>query len=121
VDNAGVEVGLLASTHLVSMTVGTDLVFAWLDAMNRTFTNTDPVYYFTAGNCTGTPLMYVDLFRMGYVKDNTLYYPVGPATSQPYGSWRESGSCVPSSGTATFAPMGSTSVSTFQAPFVIAR
>ena len=120
-DNAGTEIGVMAATHLVGIQVGTDLVFAWLDAMNRTFTTGDPVLYFTSGNCTGSPMMYVDLFRMGYVSNNTLYYPMGAVTSQPYGSWRESGNCVPSSGTATFAPMGTTSVANYQAPFVIVR
>jgi hypothetical protein len=65
--------------------------------------------------------MYVDLFRTGYVFNNTLYYPSGPATSQPYSSWRESGVCTNSSGVAAFAPVGTTSVSQFVAPFVVSR
>ena len=105
----------------MGLQTGPDLVFVWLDIVNRTFYTAEPVTYYTLGNCTGTPLMYVDLFRTGYVANNTLYYPAGPATSQPYGSWRENGNCVPSSGTAMFAPMGTTSVSSFQAPFSIVR
>ena len=117
---AGNRAGL-DEQHLVGIQVGNDLVFAWLDAMNRTFTTGDPVLYFTSGNCSGSPMMYVDLFRMGYITNNTLYYPAGAVTSQPYGSWRENGNCVPSSGTATFAPMATTSVASYQAPFAIVR
>jgi len=115
-------VGLLASPQLVAMRAGTDIVFVWLDAMNRTFGSAEPTYYFASSNCTGTPLMYVDLFRLGYVTHGQLVYPSGPATSQTYGSWLETGFCQTSGGAvSTFAPMGSASVSTLQAPFSVVR
>jgi hypothetical protein len=123
VDQAGTEVGILASTQLVAMRAGNDVVFVWLDAMNRTFGAAEPIYYFTSDNCTGTPLMYADLFRVGYVSSGQLMYPAGPATSQAYGSWLETGFCTSSGGGAvsTFAPMASMPVSNLQAPFAVVR
>lgn len=104
------------------MTASTETVLVWLDSMNRTFGSTDPIYYYTSANCTGAPMMYVDLFRVGYVSNGQLYYPAGPATSQPYGSWMESGFCSPAEGSvATFAPMGQISVTNLQAPFTVVR
>jgi hypothetical protein len=66
--------------------------------------------------------MYVDLFRLGYVNNGQLVYPAGPATSQSYGSWLETGFCTSSGGAvSTFAPMATVSVSTLQAPFSVVR
>jgi hypothetical protein len=121
VDNSGQEVGLLASTHMVGIQVGSDLIFAWLDVLNRTFYTAEPTTYYTAAGCTGAPLMYVDMFRTGYVHNTTLYYPAGPATTQSYSSWRELGVCTNGSGVFAFAPMGSTSVAQFVAPFSVSR
>jgi hypothetical protein len=105
----------------MAMPVGTEIVFTLLDAQNRTFFNLEPIYYYASADCTGTPLMYADLLRFGYVYNGSLYYPAGPITSQPYGSWRETGSCMAGGGVATFAPMGSTAVAQWQAPFVVSR
>jgi hypothetical protein len=104
------------------MRAGSDTVLVWLDAMNRTFGSAEPIYYYTSANCSGSPMMYVDLLRVGYVVNGTLFYPSGPVTSLTYGSWLESGFCTPSGGSvSTFAAMGSTSVATLQAPFSVVR
>ncbi len=121
VDLAGVEVGLFVSTQLVAMPVGSEVVLAVMDAQNRTFYNAEPIYYYTAANCTGTPLMYVDLLRFGSVYNGTLYYPQGTAAAQSYGSSLESGFCSASSGFATFAPMATAPVAQLQAPFSVIR
>jgi len=111
---------MLASPQLVAMRASAETVLVWLDSMNRTFGPTEPIYYYVSANCTGAPMMYVDLFRVGYVSNGQLYYPSGPATSQPYGSWMESGFCSPAEGSvATFAAMGQMSVTNLQAPFTV--
>lgn len=103
------------------MPVGTDVVLAVMDAQNRTFYNAEPLYYYASANCTGTPLMYVDLLRFGSVYNGILYYPHGAATAQAFGSSLESGFCSASSGFATFAPMATAPVSQLQAPFSVTR
>jgi hypothetical protein len=103
------------------MQAGTDLVLAMIDAANRTFLNLEPVYYYASANCSGAPLMYVDLLRFSYVNNGTMFYPAGAATSQAYGSSLENGFCSAMSGVATFAPMASVSVAQLQAPFTISR
>ena len=122
VDQQGLNVGQFVSTQLVAMLPnGSEVVMTMMDATNRTFWDYPPVYYFTSDSCTGTPLMYVDLLRFGYVSQGTLFYPTGPATSQPYGSSLDNGFCSVGPGQATLAPMASTSVSNLRAPFSVVR
>jgi hypothetical protein len=101
--------------------MGSDVVLTWIDATNRTFWNMEPWYYYTSTDCSGTPLMYVDLTRMGFVHNGTLYYPAGPATLQQYGSTFQEGWCSAVTGTGALAPMGSRPVNQLVAPFSVVR
>ena len=77
--------------------------------------------YFASADCSGTPMLYLDLTRFGYVTAGVLHYPAGPSTIGPYNSYQDDDGCQALSGTAPFAQIGQLSVGAFVAPFSLSR
>lgn len=121
VDSLGEEVGRFFYPNAVAMEVGAEVVFTNVDTYTRTFTAMTPPRYFASADCSGTPMLYLDLTRFGYVTNGVLHYPTGPSTVGPYNSYQDDDGCQALSGTAPFAQIGQLSVGAFVAPFSLSR
>jgi len=120
-DSLGHEVGAFANPDLVSLQVGDELVLTSLDLANRSFLEQLPTTYYTQPLCAGTPLMYIDLRRYGYVSGGTLYYPTGAGSMQTFASYSDGTACWAWSASFPMAPVGKTVVTGFTAPFSLGR
>jgi hypothetical protein len=122
IDGANQEVGLFAFPSTVAMQVNGETVFAGLDIFNRTFSSEEPTFYFASADCTGAPLMYVNLSRYGWVHKGVLSYPTGPVAEQPFNSYLYEDTCEPfPGGYGPLAARGQADVSIFNGPFAVVR
>jgi hypothetical protein len=121
-DANGVEVGVFEYPAVAGLTVGTELVLTSLDMAARTFDQGAlPTFYFASGDCSGTPMMYLDLLRFGVVSKGLLSYPTGGVAATVYGSYNQDGICASAAGSANLALVGTASVAGFVGPFKLAR
>ena len=120
-DRLGNEVGLYQSPSYVMLTVGPTLVLVSLDLASASFYDAQPPFYYATNDCTGTPMMYLDMTRFGAVRVGTLSYPIGGPIATAYQSYKDSPTCQKISGTAVLAAVGTANVNGFATPFTLSR
>jgi hypothetical protein len=114
-------VGLYEAPAYVALTVGQNLVMVSLDLVDARFYDNQPPFYYATNNCTGAPMMFLDMTRYGAVSSGLLYFPMGGQIATTYQSYRDSAVCQKISGTGVFAAVATLNVTNFQAPFTLVR
>jgi len=114
-------VGIYQSPSYVMLTIGPNLVLVNLDLTSAGFYDAQPAFYYATNDCTGTPMMYLDMTRFGAVRAGTLSYPTGGQIATAYQSYKDSPTCQKISGTAVLASVATSNVTGFATPFTLSR